>query len=581
MIDREDDASFQRNSATVISHRVSSHATAVMNAHTSNNIPSTTTKNSHTPSTIMPSQQAHHQHPLYNSYGSNSKLGHSPQQPSPQKSPHRRTTTTTTSQYKYLQVIMMFISVATIINVYTSSYILKQRLLIYSTTSTTVDESIPIQSYFFPDQHQKDPTSFLKLLSSSSANTTPQPWQSPKRPLPSEHHSSEWELPLSTIEDVIVQSDDYHTTQERRLVVCAANQEYVDFADNFVHQLLHQRITNFVIVPLDQVTYEILHPVYPHHTLPTFPTSIIPLTQQHNDNHLNKEVSRSDTNYSFEFGSVAFRQLTASRPNFLRQILQQVPNVTIFYNDIDMVWKSNAWQVLDERLQIAQSTPIDILEQEEVETAKVRRNTNVDELMLPPMVSKKKTTGRKRVSRETVSPIVTTLLWHDGPGLICTCMLYLKPTVNNIQLLIDWEQEILHDTEGRYLSDQDAFIAYIERTGLIPFSQQMTTYAVHPVQTNVNVSSSTTARMVRKQEASAPSYMTVLFRNDHEFPHGHKYNWYNTTVERHKNTTATSKKDFFYHPKYAVIVHNNWIKGKAAKWRRFQLSGLWNPSGLL
>jgi hypothetical protein len=28
----------------------------------------------------------------------------------------------------------------------------------------------------------------------------------------------------------------------------------------------------------------------------------------------------------------------------------------------------------------------------------------------------------------------------------------------------------------------------------------------------------------------------------------------------------------------AVIVHNNWIKGKQAKLERFQTAGLWHPS---
>jgi hypothetical protein len=73
-----------------------------------------------------------------------------------------------------------------------------------------------------------------------------------------------------------------------------------------------------------------------------------------------------------------------------------------------------------------------------------------------------------------------------------------------------------------------------------------------------------------------PPFMTILYRNDHEFPHGRKYNWYNVRQKTH--TRRSSKKDFLYDPIYAIIVHNNWIRGKVAKLERFRKSGLWNPS---
>ena len=566
--------------------------------------------------------------------------------------PHRRnsttmtntTTPTTRRRYQYLQIIIViFIVIATIFNIYTSSvYLLKQRML----SSSSSFHSNPL--YLFPpptqqqqqqqqkykrSNHPKNSSSFLRLPSTSSSLSSRNQTQhdtnnNNNNNSDSENendHNNEWVLPIATIEHLIRQSSDFQRTHQRRLVVCATNEEYLDFADNFIHHLRHsQQMTNFVIVPLDVESYQTLHRIYPNHTLPTFPmpiilstddttTSTLPLLQQNehhnddanddkNDAKDDKTATTTDTTNPknhFEFGSTAFRQLTASRPNFLRQILQQLHNVTIFYNDIDMVWKSNAWQVLDERIQLVQETSMETLIQDEMESAKYRRNTNVETQPATTISSAEKSNQmRKRVSSTTTtpstttttssSPVVTTLLWHDGPGLICTCMLYLTPTPNNIQLLYEWEQEIIQDTTGIYLSDQDAFMAYIDKTQWIPLSRQMTTYAVHPV---THTTSRPKEHPPPLNEHSTPvstpsSYMTILYRNDREFPHGHKYNWYNITIVPTISTTTSSGKpkkntDFLYHPNDAIIVHNNWIKGKMAKYERFQSAGLWNPSGLL
>jgi hypothetical protein len=67
----------------------------------------------------------------------------------------------------------------------------------------------------------------------------------------------------------------------------------------------------------------------------------------------------------------------------------------------------------------------------------------------------------------------------------------------------------------------------------------------------------------------------LVVRYDPRFPTGKEYNWTatTTTATNMANTTTTGTDT-------AVIVHNNWIKGKQAKLARFQTAGLWHPSTL-
>jgi rhamnogalacturonan II specific xylosyltransferase len=174
-----------------------------------------------------------------------------------------------------------------------------------------------------------------------------------------------------------------------RLVVAASNSDYADFADNFANSLLALNVTNFVLVPLDMEAHTILHQAYPKHTLPTMPGL---------GNH---PAGKAD------FGTDAFKLVTASRPIFLQAFLNK--GYAVLYNDIDMVWQHNAWDVIDAR--------------------------DVDN-------------GENDGSFET-------MIWNDGmENYLCTCMFYLKPTPYSISMLTQWANEI---ATNRYGEDQSAF----------------------------------------------------------------------------------------------------------------------------
>jgi hypothetical protein len=183
-----------------------------------------------------------------------------------------------------------------------------------------------------------------------------------------------------------------------RLVVAASNSDYADFADNFANSLLAQNVTNFVLVPLDMEAHAILHQAYPKHTLPTMPGL---------GNH---PAGKAD------FGTDAFKLVTASRPTFLQAFLNK--GYAVLYNDIDMVWQHNAWDVIDAR--------------------------DVDN-------------GENGGSFET-------MIWNDGrEGNICTCMFYLKPSPNSISMLTVWADEI---ATNNHREDQAAFRAVASRLQL-------------------------------------------------------------------------------------------------------------------
>jgi hypothetical protein len=81
-----------------------------------------------------------------------------------------------------------------------------------------------------------------------------------------------------------------------RLIVCASNADYVDFVDNFVNSLLALNVTNFVVVPLDRKSHDILKQAYPKHTLP-----MLPGLEDHPDG-------------TASFGDEAFKMITSTRP---------------------------------------------------------------------------------------------------------------------------------------------------------------------------------------------------------------------------------------------------------------------------
>jgi hypothetical protein len=181
-----------------------------------------------------------------------------------------------------------------------------------------------------------------------------------------------------------------HTKQGNtpRLIVCASNADYTDFADNFANSLLALNVTNFVFVPLDTKAYDILREAYPQHTVPPMPGL---------DEHPNGPT---------KYGDAAFKQLTSTRPTLLLPFL--LKGYAIFYNDIDMVWQHNAWDIID-----------------------MREEDNND--------------------------VVERTFWQDHFPMICSCLLYLHPTADSILLLKEWEKEMeSEEQKSKGKSDQDA-----------------------------------------------------------------------------------------------------------------------------
>jgi hypothetical protein len=107
-----------------------------------------------------------------------------------------------------------------------------------------------------------------------------------------------------------------------RLVVAASNSEYVDFADNFANSLLAVNITNFALVPLDRKAYRILRRAHPNHTLP-----ILPGLESHKEGDPILDSPEYDIIFSY-------------RPLVMQYFLKK--GYSILYNDVDMVWQSNA-----------------------------------------------------------------------------------------------------------------------------------------------------------------------------------------------------------------------------------------------
>ena len=209
--------------------------------------------------------------------------------------------------------------------------------------------------------------------------------------------------------------------------------------------------------------------------------------------------------YSHRYGSIEFQRLTATRPLFLKRILEQ--GYTVFYNDIDMVWRQNAWPVLD-RLLANEESP----------------NHN--------------------------DTTMESILWHDGPREFCSCLLYLPPNALAHDILQAWQDEI---STQQYNNDQPALNKALQKRKYVSL---ITLQAKH--------------ERIR------------VVPNAGQFPHGKLYFHNATTMHRHhKKQQNHQQQQQQQQDDDVVIVHNNWIRGKRAKRRRWEDAGLWNPSGKL
>ena len=328
------------------------------------------------------------------------------------------------------------------------------------------------------------------------------------------------------------------TNKNKRLVVAAANYGYVDFADNFAHQLLTRlKITNLVLVPLDPEAHKLLSKAYPEHTLPVMPDSS--LTNGGGENGdlptppLLRRIWRwiadsaivqrlwwiilwltpgreARDAYATTFNSRGFRELTSTRPVFLRAFLEA--GYSVLYSDIDTVWQRNLWEYVDE--------------------PSTSRSHNND------------TTATDKA-----------VVWKDGPSDLCTCLMYLPaPPANHesssgstaLTLLDHWIAAI---RTGTYANDQPAFNAIWKGpTGL-----------------------GTPVRVMPNSDAFPTGAMFFDGVNANDL----------ADLDKNKNHANNEAAVLERRRNKAVVIHNNFIKGRKNKLARFRTYDLWHPSGKL
>ena len=175
---------------------------------------------------------------------------------------------------------------------------------------------------------------------------------------------------------------------ESRVVIASFNCQNLQFADNWANSLLSQGTHNFVFVPIDNTTEKILKEEYPDNTVPMMPGA-----------------GGDDLNRFARYGTQEFKRLTSARARMINAFLRK--NVTVLYNDVDIVWKAKIWDDLDDIVKDASNDGVDAIFQE------------------------------------------------DGLyQYICTCIIFMVPCQSNFRLLEKWQHAI--DT-GNYSDDQFAF----------------------------------------------------------------------------------------------------------------------------
>ena len=325
----------------------------------------------------------------------------------------------------------------------------------------------------------------------------------------------------------------------RRLVVAASNGQYADFATNFAHSLLSHDVSSFVFVPLDAAAYTILHERFPEHTVPVLPELVA----------TEPTTSDATTHTGASFRSKEFEVLTSSRPIFLEHFLRR--NITIFYNDIDMVWQYNAWETIDQLLVVDRNRP-------------------------PPSSSSSSISS----SSTTPQPQYDVLLWKDGPVQICTCLIYMVPSPTSFRIIQEWKDEIqthLHP------NDQKAFLVMAQKQALLP-SKRHPKNPTKKTDANVNANAAIDRSKVQ------------IFANSEQFPTGAMYDWEKQIQQVQEEAAAAATSSSIHasnlddwkpyvpalsskqpktDPHHAIIIHNNWIEGKVPKIQRFIQSNLW------
>ena len=235
------------------------------------------------------------------------------------------------------------------------------------------------------------------------------------------------------------------------VIILLVNCGYLEFADNLVGSMLKFNVTNFALVPLDQMSYKVLLQTYPYNVVP--PNPDIPLADEN----------------SLNIGDASFIKLNAARALIMRRFVES--GFTVLYSDSDMYWKSNILPHFEDGLE----------------------------------------NGTKEA-----------MVFRDGKQMICSCLIYMKPTNNSIAILHMWENLL---GQGGY--DQPAWNKALRQ--------------------------------------SSGRFKYGILDGAKGFPNGREYfNWWNDTQRAR-----------------AHLIHNNWIVGGKEKKLRFQKNGMWQLTGRL
>lgn len=128
--------------------------------------------------------------------------------------------------------------------------------------------------------------------------------------------------------DVMQQNID----EEKRVAVTITTIDEIVLADNFLASLERFNVNNFVVIPLDFESYEILSQAYPNHVLPPMPTN-----------------AYAPTSNKYSVDRSSFQSIVTSRPNILHAMLRS--GYSIFYSDADSVWRTNVFEEVDRSFQ--------------------------------------------------------------------------------------------------------------------------------------------------------------------------------------------------------------------------------------
>ena len=160
-------------------------------------------------------------------------------------------------------------------------------------------------------------------------------------------------------------------------------------ADNYLNSIVKLGVTNYIIVPMDSKAHGVMSKAYPGHVIPVVP-----------------ELKGVELEKQSSYQTEGFRILTSIRPTFLLRFLEA--GYSVFYNDVDMVWRRNAFASLME--------------------------LNQDKAFLVP--------GKGGE-------------YGDGA---CTSTIYMRPTEANINFCKAWQREM---ATGKHGNDQFGFNAVL------------------------------------------------------------------------------------------------------------------------